>query len=163
MSSLQAFTYGGSPASEELQRKIREKVKGSSAGQSFGMTETGSNNVTVYGEDFYRKPTSTGVPTPVNKVMIISDDDDKEFKPLPVNTVGAFSFGSGMNGADLGVTGEICIFGPNVVEGGYWRNPEATKKSFFAPGWYRTGGKVFGIASRNEHADCCSSRRRTDR
>ena len=85
-------------------------------------TETGSNNVTVFGDDFYRKPTSTGVPTPVNKVMIIAEDDDKEFKPLPTGTVG-----------------EICIFGPNVVEGGYWRNPEATKKAFFKPGWYRTG------------------------
>lgn len=55
--------------------------------------------------------------------MIIDPEDTTEFKPLPPNTVG-----------------EICIFGPNVVSGGYWKNPEATKKSFFKPGWYRTGG-----------------------
>ncbi|KAI9014223.1 hypothetical protein DFJ74DRAFT_758226 [Hyaloraphidium curvatum] len=122
MSSLASFVYGGSPASEDLQKRVRDKVKGSQAGMSFGITETGSNNVTSFGDDFVLKPMSTGVPTPVNKIMVIDPEDDKEFKPLPVNTVG-----------------EVCIFGPNVVRGGYWRNPEATKKAFFKPGWYRTG------------------------
>lgn len=38
MSSLASFVYGGSPAAEELQKKVREKVKMSHAGLSFGMT-----------------------------------------------------------------------------------------------------------------------------
>ncbi|KAI9027971.1 hypothetical protein DFJ74DRAFT_661336 [Hyaloraphidium curvatum] len=123
-SSLQALSYGGSPSGFELQQRVRQKLKGvdGGAGQAYGMTETCSNNVTTYGVDFYRKPTSTGVVSPVNKIMIIAEDDDKEFAPLPTNTVG-----------------EICVWGINVCEGGYWRNPEATKKAFFKPGWYRTG------------------------
>ena len=38
----------------------------------------------------------------------------------------------------VGTEGELCIRGPNVAKG-YWKNPEATEKSFVKDGWLRTG------------------------
>ena len=38
----------------------------------------------------------------------------------------------------IGNEGELCIRGPNVAKG-YWRNPDATEKSFGKDGWLRTG------------------------
>jgi long-chain acyl-CoA synthetase len=38
----------------------------------------------------------------------------------------------------LGELGEICIRGPQVMEG-YWRKPEETAKVMFPGGWFRTG------------------------
>ena len=41
-----------------------------------------------------------------------------------------------------GTPGEICIRGDNVLAG-YYKNPEATEKSFYADGWLRSGDLGF--------------------
>jgi long-chain acyl-CoA synthetase len=42
------------------------------------------------------------------------------------------------NDVPLGELGEICIRGPQVMEG-YWQKPEETAKVMFPGGWFRTG------------------------
>ena len=63
-----------------------------------------------------RKPGSVGVPVP-DVAMRILDDDGQS---LP-----------------SGEIGEICVRGPNVMQG-YWRRPDETKETF-AGEWLRTG------------------------
>jgi long-chain acyl-CoA synthetase len=38
----------------------------------------------------------------------------------------------------VGVGGEICVRGPQVMEG-YWNRPDETRRAFTADGWLRTG------------------------
>ncbi len=61
-------------------------------------------------------PDSVGLAVPVDDVKIV-DADDNTLPP--------------------GGVGEICVYGPNVVEG-YWNKPEANAKAF-VDGWYHTG------------------------
>jgi long-chain acyl-CoA synthetase len=58
-----------------------------------------------------------GVPLPSTEAAILDDD-----------------------GAHLGMgeVGEICLRGPQVMQG-YWNHPEETAKAFIADGWLRTG------------------------
>ena len=58
-----------------------------------------------------------GVPLPSTEAAILDDD-----------------------GAHLGMgeVGEICLRGPQVMQG-YWNHPEETAKAFTADGWLRTG------------------------
>jgi long-chain acyl-CoA synthetase len=63
-----------------------------------------------------RKPASVGLPVP-NVEMAIFDDAGAR---LPTGEIG-----------------EICVRGPNVMQG-YWHLPEATAESFFGD-WVRTG------------------------
>ncbi len=58
-----------------------------------------------------------GVPIPSTEVAILDDAG----KPLP-----------------LGQVGEICLKGPQVMQG-YWQRPEETAKVMTADGWLRTG------------------------
>lgn len=63
-----------------------------------------------------RKPGSVGLPVPDVKMAIMDNDG----RPLPD-----------------GETGEICVSGPNVMQG-YWNLPEATTEAFYGD-WLRTG------------------------
>jgi len=60
---------------------------------------------------------SVGVPAPSTEVSI-RDDENRE---LP-----------------FGREGEICVRGPQVMQG-YWNRPEETARAFTADGWLRTG------------------------
>ena len=63
-----------------------------------------------------RKPASVGLPVPDVEMAIMGSDG----RPLPD-----------------GETGEICVRGPNVMQG-YWNLAEATAEAFFGD-WLRTG------------------------
>jgi len=116
LSSLESVSYGGAPASPELVRRIKEVFPLSAPGLGWGMTETSATFSSHGGEDYVRKPDSSGPALPICD-MKIADDDGHALPP--------------------GTVGELWARGPNVVKG-YWNNPEATAATF-VDGWVRTG------------------------
>ena len=83
--------------------------------QGYGLTETSPVAIVNRIDDEFTG--SIGLPIPSTDVTI-RDDDGKE---LGINEVG-----------------EICIKGPQVMEG-YWQRPEETAKVMLPGGWLRTG------------------------
>jgi len=116
LSSLESVSYGGAPASPELVRRIKEVFPLSAPGLGWGMTETSATFSSHGGEDYVRKPDSSGPALPICD-MKIADDEGNALPP--------------------GEVGELWARGPNVVKG-YWNNPEATAATF-VDGWVRTG------------------------
>ena len=110
------LTIGGGMAVQAAVSKQWFDVTGKHIMQGYGLTETSpSAIVTPLGEDDFTG--SVGLPIPSTEVMICDDDG----KALPINEVG-----------------EICIKGPQVMEG-YWQRPEETEKTMLPGGWLKTG------------------------
>jgi long-chain acyl-CoA synthetase len=114
-SSLQLCVGGGMAVQEAVAKKWKN-VTGCPIIQGYGLTETSPIAIVVplRMEDF----TGTiGLPVPSTDVRICDDDG---------------------NDVPLGELGEICIRGPQVMEG-YWQRPDETAKVMFPGGWFRTG------------------------
>ena len=116
LSSLEAISYGGAPASSELVRRIVEVFPKSAPGIGWGMTETTSTFTSNSAEDYRNRPESAGPCIPVCDMKIVDDAGEE----LPPDAVG-----------------ELWVRGANVVRG-YWNKPEATAKAFEG-GWLKTG------------------------
>lgn len=116
LSSLESISYGGAPSAPELVKRIKERFPKVAPGQGWGMTETSATAVSNVAEDYMRKPSSCGVPSPTGQVRIVT-----------------------VEGADapIGEVGELWYKGPIVVRG-YWNKPEATAETF-VDGWVKTG------------------------
>lgn len=110
------LTIGGGMAVQEAVSKKWKEVTGQHITQAYGLTETSPaaviNPFTL--ESFNG---SIGVPISSTEVMI-ADDDGNELA--------------------IGDIGEICIRGPQVMEG-YWQQQEETDKVMLPGGWFRTG------------------------
>jgi len=106
---------GGGMAVQPTIAKEWKKHTGCTILQGYGLTETSPAAVVCrIDSDF----TGTiGLPLPSTDVMIAADDGN----PLPINEVG-----------------EICIRGPQVMEG-YWQRPADTAEVMLAGGWLRSG------------------------
>ena len=106
---------GGGMAVQPAVAADWKKVTGLPIHQGYGLTETSpvatSNPIN---SDFTG---SVGLPVPSTDVMIADDDGN----PL-----------------GIGEIGEICIKGPQVMEG-YWQRPAETSKVMLPGGWLRTG------------------------
>ncbi|KNZ77059.1 2-succinylbenzoate--CoA ligase [Termitomyces sp. J132] len=115
---LESFSFGGAPAPDVLTEKATKLFPTAVLGQGYGMTETNSLAVGISGEDCIARPQSTGLPTPVNELVIVKGD-----MAMPP-----------------GELGEVWIRGVNVMKG-YWRDPEATEKASAVTkdGWMKTG------------------------
>jgi long-chain acyl-CoA synthetase len=114
-SSLRLSVGGGMAVQEAVAKKWKE-VTGKNIIQGYGLTETSPTAIVVPldHEDF----TGTiGLPVPSTDASIRDDDG---------------------NEVPIGELGEICIRGPQVMEG-YWQKPEETAKVMFPGGWFRTG------------------------
>lgn len=110
------LTIGGGMAVQEAVSKRWEKVTGKPIVQAYGLTETSpAAIVNPLGVSTFTG--SIGVPISSTEVRICDDD-----------------------GRDVaaGERGEICIRGPQVMEG-YWHKPEETAKVMLPGGWLRTG------------------------
>jgi long-chain acyl-CoA synthetase len=127
LSSLEAIQYGGAPAASELVRRIKQRFPNSAPGCGWGMSETSATFTSITGEDYVLRPDSCGPALPVCEMKVV----DVDGRTLPT-----------------GASGELWVKGPNVVKG-YWRNPEATAKTF-VDGWLRTGD----IAKLDEEGFC---------
>ena len=116
LSSLESISYGGAPSAPELVRRMKERFPLIKPGQGWGMTETSATATSNFAEDYERKPSSCGVPSPTGEVKIVGDKG----QTLGANEVG-----------------ELWYRGPIVVRC-YWNKPEATAETF-VDGWVKTG------------------------
>jgi long-chain acyl-CoA synthetase len=116
LSSLESISYGGAPSAPELVRRLKERFPKLQPGQGWGMTETSATATSNVAEDYERKPTSCGVPSPTGEVRIV---------------------GAGGETLPVGEVGELWYRGPIVVRG-YWNKPQATAETF-VDGWVKTG------------------------
>ena len=114
-SNLRLTIGGGMAVQEAISRKWQE-VTGDIIVQAYGLTETSPAAISnpLYLEQFTG---SIGLPISSTEAQIVDDDG---------------------NEMTLGEIGEICIRGPQVMEG-YWQNPEETEKAMLPGGWFRTG------------------------
>ncbi|MBI2118278.1 MAG: AMP-binding protein [Elusimicrobia bacterium] len=108
---------GAAPLSKEVQEKFETKF-GIPLLEGYGLSET-SPVVSANSLD-QRKPGSVGRPIPDVKVKIINENE-KELK--------------------IGEEGEICIQGPNIMQG-YYKEEQATKEAFTKDGWFKTGDRI---------------------
>lgn len=116
-SSLTSIGGGGAPMPPELVKRIDENFPKGRPSLGYGMTETNAYGPQISGDDFIKRPTSTGRTVPVVEVQI-----------------------TGPNGEALpaGETGEIWFRGPNLIRG-YWNRPDATAETIVEGGWLRSG------------------------
>ncbi|MDX1513219.1 MAG: AMP-binding protein [Gammaproteobacteria bacterium] len=110
------ISLGGGMA---VQRSVAERWKkatGQPLLEAYGLTET-SPAVCINPLDRKDFSGSIGIPVPSTEVCIRGED-----------------------GSDLGFgePGELCVRGPQVMQG-YWKRPEETSKSIDADGWFKTG------------------------
>jgi len=114
-SSLRLTVGGGMAVQDAIARSWLE-VTGGSILQAYGLTETSpaaiANPLSM--TDFTG---SIGLPLPSTDVRICNDDGSD---------------------AEPGEIGEICIRGPQVMEG-YWQKPEETAQVMMDGGWFRSG------------------------
>ncbi|HWP94288.1 MAG TPA: long-chain-fatty-acid--CoA ligase [Gammaproteobacteria bacterium] len=110
------FALGGGMAVQKPVADRWKQVTGKTIIQGYGLTETSpvANANRLDASDFSG---SIGVPLP-NTLEEIRDD---EGRALPVGEVG-----------------ELCIKGPQVMQG-YWNRPDETEKVLSKDGWLRTG------------------------
>ncbi|KUP06351.1 O-succinylbenzoic acid--CoA ligase [Bacillus coahuilensis m2-6] len=112
-SSFRCMLLGGGPAPLSILEAC--KRKNIPVYQTYGMTETASQIVTLAPEDSMRKLGSAGKPLFPCEVKIMKDNN----QALPFEE------------------GEICVKGPNVTKG-YYFHPKANEESFVGD-WFYTG------------------------
>jgi len=106
---------GGMAVQAPVAERWRE-VTGNVLTQGYGLTETSpvASSTSPLDPEFSG---SIGLPLPSTELAIMDEDG----KPLPIGEIG-----------------EICVRGPQVMEG-YWQRPDETEKVMLEGGWLRTG------------------------
>ncbi len=113
-SQLRAAVGGGMAVQPAVAKRWVE-VTGVPIDQGYGLTET--SPVATASPPGGTFTGSIGLPVPSTDIMIADDDGNQ----LPVGTVG-----------------EICVKGPQVMEG-YWQRPAETAEVMLPGGWLKTG------------------------
>ena len=93
-----------------------QNIRGGGAGLGCGMTETDAYGPQISGDEYMKRPRSTGRSVPTLEVKAF----DEEGNPLPPGEIG-----------------ELCFKGPNLIRG-YWNKPEDTAETI-RDGWLHTG------------------------
>jgi long-chain acyl-CoA synthetase len=113
-SELRVSIGGGTAVQPAVARDWKKKT-GRTILQGYGLTETSPVAICCAVDSEFNG--SIGLPVPSTDVMIAGDDG---------------------NALPLGEVGEICIKGPQVMEG-YWQRPQDTADVMLPGGWLRTG------------------------
>ena len=111
---LKVAIGGGMAVQPAVAREWKQKT-GQPILQGYGLTETSPVAICCRVGDDYTG--TIGLPVPSTDVMIAGDDG---------------------NALPIGEIGEICIKGPQVMEG-YWQRPKETAEVMLPGGWLRTG------------------------
>jgi len=114
-SHLKVALGGGMAVQRSVAEKWKEITKVPLI-EAYGLTET-SPAACINPMNLKEYNGLIGLPIPSTD-MVIKDDEG--------------------NNVDLGLTGEICIKGPQVMKG-YWNRPDETEKVMTADGYFRTG------------------------
>ena len=113
-SHLRVCIGGGMAVQPAVAREWKQKT-GNTILQGYGLTETSPAAIVCRIDDEFTG--ALGLPIPSTEVMIAGDDGN----PLPIGEIG-----------------EICVRGPQVMEG-YWQRPAETAEVMLPGGWLRTG------------------------
>lgn len=116
LSNLRAIICAGAPVPPALIRSFMEK--GINIQQAWGLTETAPFATYLPAERTLSKLGSCGIPMPHTEVRVVDIENGETIK-------------------EPGVSGELCVKGPNVAVG-YWNNPEITQTAYLG-GWFHTG------------------------
>ena len=109
------IALGGGAAIQRVVAERWRQVTGHPIVQGYGLTETSPFVACNLFTNEYDG--TVGPPVPSTEVCIL-DAEDREVA--------------------VGLEGEICVRGPQVMKG-YWQRPEETENAFTAGGWLRTG------------------------
>ncbi|KAJ7056303.1 hypothetical protein C8F01DRAFT_1221005 [Mycena amicta] len=112
-SGLGSLLFGGAATPPMLLARAKAAFPNAAL---YGLTECNSVAISLCGEDWLARPTSCGLPTPINDIVIVNDG-----KVVPAGEIG-----------------EIWIKGCNVMKG-YWRDQAATDKVLTRDGWLMSG------------------------
>jgi len=115
LSNLRAIICAGAPVPPALIRSFMEK--GINIQQAWGLTETAPFATYLPAERTLSKLGSCGIPMPHTEVRVVDIENGETIK-------------------EPGVSGELCVKGPNVAVG-YWNNPEITQTAYLG-GWFHT-------------------------
>ncbi len=117
LSSIRACISGSAPLPVEVQEAFEKLTKGRLV-EGYGLTEAGpiTHANPLNG---MRKVGSIGIPVPSTEARVVD-------------------LKSGRKEVAVGQIGELAVRGPQVMLG-YWRNPEATRKTLTSDGWLLTG------------------------
>ena len=121
LSCLLAVGGGGAPRAPEQVRQIAASFGNALPNIGWGMTETNAIGAGNGGEDYLRKPASSGRCALVLQLKVVDDAGHE----LPA-----------------GQRGELLVRGTSVF-GGYWKRPEANAQAFVDGDWFRTGDVAF--------------------
>ncbi len=110
------LTVGGGMAVQRAVADEWQSVTGKPIVQAYGLTET-SPAAIINKPDVGAFSGAIGLPIPSTDVKICDDEG---------------------NAVTIGEAGEICIRGPQVMEG-YWQNEEETAQVMLPGGWLRSG------------------------
>ncbi len=113
-SRLRVCIGGGMAVQPAIAKEWKDKTD-TTILQGYGLTETSPAAIVCRIDSEFTG--SIGLPLPSTEVMIAGDDGN----PVPLNEIG-----------------EICIRGPQVMEG-YWQRPAETAETMLPGGWLRTG------------------------
>jgi len=117
-SSLQSVGGGGAAAPTELVRRIEKSFTRGRPNIGYGMTETNAFGPGNTGDDYVRKPASTGRIVPICEIRVVD--------PATGSAVAT------------GEVGEVHFRGPHLFRG-YWNKPHETAEVLGEDGWLRTG------------------------
>jgi cyclohexanecarboxylate-CoA ligase len=117
LASVRYLVLSGATAPGELYRRLASLLTQGTIAQVWGMTELQCGIFHRPGEDPERVATSCGRPAPHFEARIADESGGV---------------------APPGGEGELQVRGISVFDG-YFENPEATRASFTADGWFRTG------------------------